>query len=226
MVRRQLLVQLTADLAPFVVDDSHNIANCHYYKVASIYFDNHALRNYLDKVNGLARRLKTRVRFYPSSSTGMYFVEFKYKQGDLSVKHKSQVTETDIKQLLAGNYPSFFKSKNQVLTSFARHLFSNSMFPFVRIDYVRQAFLAKYGLPLRITIDSQVRCCRYRKDFYGHAPHIRALPANSAILEIKTEGTYPFWLVAILQKYGLKQEAVSKYVYSVQALARTSSLSL
>lgn len=228
LLDQHLLLPLLTDLAPFVVDDDHNLENCRYYKVASVYFDNHELRNYFDKLNGVARRLKTRIRFYPSpyDSNRTYFTEFKYKLGELLVKHKTQIDEDAIRHLFSGDYPNFFNNENRILASFAKHLYTNNLFPFVRIDYIRQAFLNKYGYPLRITIDRQVRCCRYRKDFYEHLPHIPAIPDNLNILEIKTEGIYPFWLVAILQKYGLKRGAVSKYVYSVQALARNSSLSL
>jgi len=210
----------------FTVPDGNNFKGLGRYKVASIYLDNHELRNYFDKVNGLPRRLKTRVRFYPQSADENFCnVEFKYKFCDKSIKRKTVVDQKQIQNLFSHGRRVYFCHQNRVLADFAQHIHINNLKPVIRIDYLRYAFFGKDNPSLRLTIDTDVRCCRYRADFWSCRPYIPAIPEGLFILEVKTKDSYPYWLSSLLSKYGLKRIAISKYVCSMQALARNSTLS-
>ena len=42
------------------------------------------------------------------------------------------------------------------------------------------------------------------------------VPMNSVVLEIKFTGCYPAWLGRMVKCFNLRQQSVSKYVYSVK----------
>jgi len=223
---RSLLRPLLADLAPFVVRDVNVPADKDYYKVASVYFDNYSLRNYFDKVNGLLRRLKPRIRFYPLSNNSRFSLELKYRNGGLFTKHKVWAAETDIQNIINASYLHTSHPNGKVLAYFLRHLAVNNLMPFIRIDYARRAYFTKHTSTVRITVDSDIRCCRYRNSVTEFSPHLPAFPESLQILEIKNTGYYPHWLVNIVKKYNLKQAPISKYVASIQVLAKNSTLNL
>lgn len=96
---------LLEDLSKFTLFDIHAQDKKGNYKVASIYFENHALQAYHDKLAGLTERVKIRIRIY---ADGFTVCEFKYKIFDKSFKEKTKINYDLLNQLCApiSEYPN------------------------------------------------------------------------------------------------------------------------
>ena len=83
--------------------DRHENLPDHSYKVASIYFEDHGLTSYHEKLEGQPYRKKVRVRFYPQSNLAGGNLEIKYKKLDQGFKSRIALSESVMKNLLNGN---------------------------------------------------------------------------------------------------------------------------
>ena len=83
--------------------------------------------------------------------------------------------------------------------------------PVMLVSYEREAYFAKDMPTVRLTFDSSVR---YREDDLflekGSDGNV-ILPENEFILEIKTDGALPLWLVHALDKCNIFPVSYSKY---------------
>ncbi|MDD5043622.1 MAG: polyphosphate polymerase domain-containing protein [Patescibacteria group bacterium] len=216
---------LLQDLKKFVLRDK-NAPKSGVYQVASIYFENMALRSYFDKIEGQARKIKLRLRFYPLDAESQLNIEFKYKILDQCLKVKTRVDPALLPKILADKPLPPAQIKNDpVLWKFLEFKKINNFWPFIRIDYKREAFFAQNDRDIRITFDYDVRCCRSGSQELCK-PFIPALPPGTKILEIKTPGRFPFWLAYLIKKYSLRKTSISKYSLAVQNMALNSSLSV
>lgn len=213
---------LAEDLKKFTVKDGFAKSKEGFYKVSSIYFENMKMRSYFDKIDGQAKRIKLRSRYYPESRTGTHNMEFKYKIYDKSIKRKTSINQETLEQILS-NKLSELNTNEPFLSDLVKFIKTNHFLPFIRIDYKRRALYGKNDKNIRITFDTEVKGSRYIKNCTSE-PYIPALPGGSMILEIKTPNYFPFWLTTIIKKYSLKKSAISKYTLATQNLAINSSL--
>ncbi|OGK26601.1 hypothetical protein A3C28_03795 [Candidatus Roizmanbacteria bacterium RIFCSPHIGHO2_02_FULL_39_9] len=212
---------ILANLKNFIISDPYS-GEGGSYRVSSVYLETLNMTSYLDKLNGLSKRLKLRVRWYPSGTHLFNTLELKYKIYDKLVKKRFPVDTNTLKKILLNDHEQTGKDCSDGIQKFILLKKANAMYPFIRIDYIRRAYVGKVDKNVRITFDQDIRCCRY-VDFQS-LPTIPSLPSRSVIMEIKSHGYFPTWLTYIIKKYGLQRAAISKYVSSVQRLAYNSSL--
>lgn len=215
---------LLADLKLFTTPDVHLSPQQVSYPVSSIYFENTKLQTYHTKIDGLAKRYKLRVRSYRGSEKTVQMLEIKYKLYDTCVKERTVVDRSMVDAFLSRiphTSSDVFKD-NTVLEHALRYRHLNQLVPFIQIDYNRQALFGLSDNKIRITIDSDIKCCRY----YASSPVRPYIPVfpGAVILEIKTADYFPYWITHLVHKYGLKRSTISKYVLSVQRVAMNSSL--
>ena len=217
---------LLKDLSYFTKPDEYSIDQ-DFYNVYSIYFDNIDLTSYHHKVEGRADRFKIRLRFYASDiKSGQINAEIKYKFSDHGSKKKVIIDIESFKKIISGERisPDDFLDIPELKTFIAAKKLGN-FFPFIRINYQRQALFSKIDRNIRINFDRKVDCCRLKAGSC-EGSYISALSANKIILEIKYPGYLPYWLVYILRKYSLQRSSISKYVLAVQNLAVNSSMNI
>lgn len=214
------------DLKKFTVFDGSTINDDGFYHVASIYFENNSLNSYFDKLNGIAKRVKLRLRYYPLSKVKDYKIELKYKFFDKIVKKRTNIKKALLSSIFEKNSTiKDLEQKDEVLLKFLNFKKINNFFPFIRIDYNRIALIGRVDKNVRITIDQNIKCCRFTGDL-SKISNISVFSPGASILEIKTSGYFPFWLTYLVKKYSFKKNAISKYVHSVQKLAVNSSLNI
>lgn len=217
---------LVEDLKKFTKMDSYADNAGGFYQVASIYFENMEMKSYCDKIDGLAKRTKLRLRYYPLNLNSEFSVEFKYKILDRCLKRKANINHDLWIKILYDDFTDLQQFENEpILLDFLKFKKAYHFWPFIKIDYKRKALSGKNDKNTRITFDYDVKCSRFLKDA-SCEPYIPALPSGTIILEIKTPNYFPFWLTSIIKKYSLKKSAISKYALSVQNLAINSSLSI
>ena len=176
------------------------------YRVTSLYLDSADLRCYRQTRDGLANRIKYRVRYYGARAERLV-LEAKEKRGALVRKHRGPLAVEDLPQLLA----LVASGSAKIPPVFARGC-AGGLLPKVWVGYTRTA-LVEPVQGLRVTID---------EDLGATAACGTALPGRLAplqlsrwrdarILELKYERWLPAWLVETLRCVALAPEPISKY---------------
>lgn len=186
------------------------------YLVSSLYYDTDEYKSYHEKMDGNNERVKLRIRSYskhPNENTPIR-VELKNRERNLVIKKSSFVTYDE--------YLSFLKTrhwKNQtdpVLMEFESHMLSNLHKPKVLIRYKREGYQTRIKNGLRITFDFKVESAHSNDLFPKHA-FFREHNPNLVIMEIKYKDELPSWVTKLVETYGLKIIANSKFTQGIQA---------
>ena len=73
------------------------------YRIRSIYFDNIDDKALREKIDGIARREKFRIRYY-NDDLSFITLEKKMKINDLCLKYDTQISEEECRKILNGDY--------------------------------------------------------------------------------------------------------------------------
>ena len=181
------------------------------YTVHSIYFDNADDKALREKIYGVQKREKFRIRYY-NDDLSFITLEKKTKYNDLCMKLDAKLSEDEYLALLSGetewmrSHPSnlvqelYWKRKHQQLR------------PRVLVSYVREPYIYAPG-NVRVTFDSKIRTSLFRQNFLlGEARDICATDSSGdVILEVKYDAFLPEIISCLLQTEGLRRQAFSKY---------------
>ena len=179
------------------------------YDVRSHYFDNYADKAISEKLSGLSRREKFRLRYY-NGDTSFIRLEKKSKANRLTYKESLTVSEEQCEGLLAGNYDSIKDPNKPLLMELYTKIRYQNLRPKNIVDYYREAYIYRAG-NVRITLDSRIRTSNSVTGFLN--PNLVTIPAaNAIILEIKYDGFLPDIIRDILQINCRNQTEFSKYV--------------
>ena len=179
------------------------------YQVTSLYFDtpyDSALREKLDGVN---RREKFRLRYY-GQDTSFLRLEKKYKVNGLCGKRSASLSATQVQCLLAGEYTCLLDTDNPLLLEFYSKIQGKGLRPKTVVRYDREAFCYGPG-QVRITLDRNIRTGLGNIDFL--LPNMPTIPATEAytLLEVKYTGFLPDVVRFAVQVPGRQAGAHSKY---------------
>lgn len=181
------------------------------YRIRSIYFDNSDDKALREKIDGIGRREKFRIRYY-NDDFSFITLEKKIKIGSLCLKYDAQLTEEDCRRILNGD-PAFMKDHPQELV---RELYAKMHYqrlgPRVLVSYVREPYIYRAG-NIRVTFDSQIRTTLYHREFL--TKQISDISATDTpqdmILEVKYDAFLPEIIQDLIQIPGIRQQAFSKY---------------
>ncbi len=181
------------------------------YRTSSIYFDTpqfDVLRR-----RGSYGRCKYRVRRYGAATE--LFLERKMKHHDVVRKWRSMVPAEELHQSasLAGGW-------------FGRRLSARRLQPVCEISYRRLARIgvSAQGLPIRLTLDDQVRATRAEGLVFSAPGLAGALPRIQAILELKYQREVPAVFAQLIAEFRLVPNPVSKYRSAAVALGYGAQL--
>ena len=179
------------------------------YKIRSLYFDNYSDKAIAEKLSGLSKREKFRLRYY-NGDISFIRLERKSKANRLAYKENAAITERQCAAILAGNYESIKLPDVPLLMELYTKIHYQNLRPRNIVDYNREAYVYRAG-NVRITLDSNIRTSNSVAGFLN--PNLTTIPAaNAIILEIKYDGFLPDIIRDILQiGYG-NQTEFSKYV--------------
>jgi len=221
LVEENQLEYLRKRLAPFVVADEFSRNSIiPEYTVRSIYFDTSNLKYYYEKIEGIKRRKKVRIRGYNRfSDENIIFLEVKRKYVNLSKKNRSALKYYNLEELIKSrDIESYILTDNGFSNSlddaenFLHHIYKRSLKPIVLIVYDREAYLSKFNSSLRLTFDKNLRYLispsldkLYSDDKLEHTL------ANKFIFEVKFSRGFPNWLQTIIRDLDISRRALSKY---------------
>ncbi len=183
------------------------------YFIRSLYFDSYNDEALLEKLSGVAKREKYRMRIY-NTNTNIVKFEIKHRENSQVFKETATITKESALKIMDGDYKEFLKYNNPILNR-AYIKFSQNLYrPKVVVDYSRDAFV--YDLfNLRVTFDLNLSSNSTNFDIFS--PNLHTIPVileQKQILEIKYNKILPDFIKSILQLDSFERVAISKYALS------------
>jgi hypothetical protein len=216
-----LVPEIREFIQPFMQPDRFAaLREGHRYPICSLYLDSQDLLLYQQTVGGEKNRFKLRIRSYTDLWSAPVFFEVKRKINNIVQKRRARLVRCDaadfIEQRMDGSGFHAVPAPADDLEYFASHMELAAARPLIRVRYLREAYESKGGDPVRITIDTELMHAVTLDTDLSHE-HGRwvSTPVDGNILEIKFTEMFPSWIRDLVQMFGLKQQAVPKYVMSV-----------
>ncbi len=177
------------------------------YRIRSLYFDTPTDRALREKIDGVARREKFRLRRYGGGS--LIRLEKKSKLGGLCAKEQTPVTEEEVRALLSGDMDWMRSSSRDLVWELYQKMNTQLLRPRVIVEYAREAYVYAPG-NVRVTLDTNIRTGLRSTDFL--ASDCVTIPASDAVvLEVKWDGYLPDRIRGAVQVEGRRTAAFSKY---------------
>lgn len=178
------------------------------YFVRSLYFDNVYDKALWDKINGVSKREKFRIRFY-NGDTSHIRLEKKCKWDDLGSKQSAPLTPGQAAAIAQGDNAWLENAEHPLLRELYRKMLIEGIYPKSVVDYTREPFVYAPG-NVRVTIDYDIRsglCCG---DFLND--RCVTVPATDAIiLEVKWDEYLPDIIKKAVALDSRQAGAFSKY---------------
>ena len=181
------------------------------YVIRSIYFDNVDDKALREKIDGIAKREKFRIRYY-NDDLSFITLEKKMKINDLCLKYDAAITKEELKKILSGDISWMKERDNELIREFYAKMNYQRLKPKVLVSYLREPFIYKAG-NVRVTFDSDIRTSLVSKKFLESGiPDISATDnPGDMLLEVKYDAFIPEVIRDIVQVKGARQQAFSKY---------------
>ncbi len=181
------------------------------YHIRSLYFDDYWNTAYIDKVNGVDRRKKYRIRLYDLNDNFIR-LECKIKNGSYISKISAPLTSEETEKILNGDYGFLLHRESELCQQFYYECVAKVMRPKVYVDYEREPYVMEEG-DVRITFDSDVRGA-----YPGYSiaekdiPFHYVLEPGKLIMEVKFTEFLPKLVQDVLPVRAAELSAVSKYM--------------
>ena len=178
------------------------------YTVRSLYFDDFADRALREKLDGVDRREKFRIRYY-NGDTSLIHLEKKSKRGGLGSKNMAVLTRTEAQSIVDGELDWMPSDRRELVVELYSKM-RRGLRPKTIVDYTREPFTYAPG-SVRVTLDYDIRTGLGCTDFLN--PDCITVPAGDApiILEVKWDAFLPDIIRDAVQLEGRRVSAFSKY---------------
>ena len=222
--------RIVGDVGQFMVQDPHiQEKKSNAYLVRSLYFDTSRFANFYEKIDGIKKRHKYRVRTYSQqfSPEIPVYVERKERNNNRVMKYREQLTAEDIRKLSRNALGSFHGDCGEVTQQFGIEVLRRQLRPKVIVQYQRQPFISYHDGQFRVTFDSELFgvSSEHLWDRVGEIARWAPLLPGNVIMELKFNRRIPAWFHRIIQAYGLDRVSISKYVLGVSRLRLATNLS-
>lgn len=184
------------------------------HTIMNIYFDNDNNDVIINSLSKPVYKEKLRLRAYGNAAedNDQAFLEIKKKYRGVVHKRRLEMTYKELFDYAAGGImPDISENQRQVFSEIEYFRKRLGLKPKIVICYDRQAFFGNDDKEFRMTFDSNIRSRRtdvdLRKGDFGEL--LNKQPYK--ILEIKTTGAVPLWLVKFLSENKIYASTFSKY---------------
>ena len=221
LISPMLVSEVREFIQPFMAPDRFAALRENYrYPICSLYLDSPDLLLYQQTVGGEKNRFKLRIRTYSDDRSAPLFFEVKRKINNIVQKRRARITHEGGMHFLAERLDGFgfhaVPAPASELEYFGSHMELAGARPLVRVRYQREAYESKGGDPVRITLDTELmHCVTFKTDLSHNRGRWVSTPVAGTILEIKFTDRFPSWIRDLVQVFGLRQQPVPKYVWSV-----------
>ena len=198
-IRRRMQAVATVD--PHAIDGK--------YRIRSLYFDNGVDKALREKLDGVARREKFRIRYY-NGDQSLIHLEKKSKYNGLCGKQTVEITAEEAQKIVDGDLEWMLSSGRPLVQELYTKMKLQGLRPKTLVDYTREAFVYGPG-NTRVTLDYHIRTGLRCTDLLN--PTCVTIPAGTeaAILEVKWDEFLPAIIQDAVQLPGRRAGAFSKY---------------
>lgn len=179
--------------------------------IRNIYYDTDNYRLIRKSLEKPVYKEKLRVRSYSAAEPeDRVFVELKKKYKGVVYKRRISVKEREAAAYLSGDAAAPVQSQiTEEMDYFLR--FYRTLAPKVFLSYEREAFFTKEKSEFRVTFDENILWRETElslgKGVYGSP----ILKPGMTLMEIKTPGSLPLWMVRALSEENIRKTSFSKY---------------
>lgn len=198
--------KIMAAMKPYMALDAYGHST-----IRNIYYDTDTYRLIRTSLEKPVYKEKLRVRSYRlAGPEDEVFVELKKKYDSVVYKRRIGIPQRCAAEYLAGRAQP--PVKNQITDEIAYFLqFYKTLKPKVFLSYEREAYFTIEPSEFRVTFDENILWretdLSLRKGIYGEA----ILEPGQVLMEIKTAGNLPFWMVRVLSEEKIRKTSFSKY---------------
>ncbi len=204
--------------------DIHSDAKGSYF-VRSHYFDTDQFDLYHEKLAGLRKRYKFRLRSYSEGEqySDPLFLELKGRNDNLVFKHRLPLDSGKVDSIMRKGTKHFagMLLDSQVIDNtgqrFVFDVFRKRISPSVVVDYHRTAFENRANPDFRVTLDSEVLACRAGSNGRPSGNY-HTISDGFTVLEIKFRYHFPVWFHRLIQEFELKRISFSKFAYATDVV--------
>lgn len=180
------------------------------YLIRSIYFDNTEDKVLREKINGVQKREKFRIRYY-NDDLSFIMLEKKAKYNSLCTKTDARLSEREYWALLNGKTGWMMTHPSGLVRELYCKMNTQQLRPRVMVSYIREPYVYAAG-NVRVTFDSRIRSTLFHRNFTEDTiSDIRVCDPGTVIMEIKFDAFLPEIIQSLLQTEEIRQQAYSKY---------------
>ena len=178
------------------------------YLIRSLYFDTLSDKALREKLDGVNRREKFRIRYY-NRDPRVIHLEKKSKLNGLGTKASAVLTAQEAQCIVDGDFDWMPDSGRPLVQEFYSKLRAG-LRPRTIVDYTREPFVYPPG-NVRVTFDYDIRTGLQCTDFLN--PDCTTIPAGDApiLMEVKWDAYLPDIIRDAVQVPGRRAAAFSKY---------------
>lgn len=178
------------------------------YFIRSLYFDDPSDTALRDKLNGMNKREKFRIRYY-NFDTSVIHLEKKSKYNDLGNKQSAAITHGQAQAIVEGNIGWMLDSGQPLVRELYSKMITKGIAPKTIVDYTREPFIFPAG-NVRVTLDHNIRSGVNCTDFLNK-DCITVPVSDSVILEVKWDAFLPDIIRDAVSLADRREGAFSKY---------------
>lgn len=179
-----------------------------FYCVKSLYFDNYNDKALSEKLNGLNKREKFRIRFY-NDDPSFIRLEKKSKLNGLCSKQSAVISKEQCQKILDNDIRFLIKSDVPLLQELYAKMNFQLLRPRCVVAYERECFVYDAG-NVRVTLDENIRGSYNVKSFLDANLSMTQL-FHTSILEVKWDEYLPQIIRNIVQIKSRSSSSFSKY---------------
>ena len=179
------------------------------YLIHSLYFDNLSDKALREKIDGVDKREKFRIRYY-NDNTDYIRLEKKSKIHGLCDKKSAPLTKEEVIRICQGDIRFLLESGNPLLQELYAKMKYQLLKPRVIVDYEREPFVYGPG-NVRITFDSNIRTSLYHDSLFDGTYESVPTEKDCIILEVKYDAFLPEIMEKAVRVPNRQAAAFSKY---------------
>lgn len=196
--------------------------------ICNIYYDTPDFKLIRHSLEKPVYKEKLRVRSYgPVHSTDDVFVELKKKYKGIVYKRRIELSENIAMEYLEGDAESELWLQETRDKQIAKEIdyfksFYKGLAPRVYLNYDRCAYFSKDDPNLRVTFDRNIQWRDYDLSLTSQPGGTDLLKRGYSLMEIKTAGGLPMWMVEVLNKGNMRKASFSKYGKAYESILEAS----
>ncbi len=181
-----------------------------HYHIRSLYFDNMNDKALREKVDGVNRREKFRIRYY-NDDTSYINLEKKSRLNGVGTKYSARLSTDEVQSIIDGDLDWMMGSDSGLVRELYSKMRSQGLRPKTIVDYEREPYIYGPG-NVRVTFDYDIRTGMGSTDFLNPgSATIQAGDKDIIILEVKWDEYLPQIIRDCVQTPGRHVTAFSKY---------------